>query len=75
MTSFQEDMQRLREEAIISIRSTGSTKNKERLEAFLELEAKHWQGKQLPYMIFGRLSNEWMREHTKKYQTPTILRN
>ena len=73
LSPFEEYFNAVREESIKSVSENGSAENKDRLQAFLELEKR--TGERMPTMMFRRLSNEWVREHTKAYQTPTILRD
>jgi hypothetical protein len=62
----------MRSHYISRIQESGSHQDKEQLGAWLEKETEC--GESTPVILLMRLSNQWVREHTKAYQTPTILK-
>lgn len=55
------------------INNQGSQEDKAQLQIWLKEEEQ--SGVPTPAIILMRLSCAWSREHTKEYQTPTILKN
>jgi len=60
------------ESSIISIRENGSEEDKRKLDHLLLVASK--EGVSVPWLLVRRIASPWMREHTKAYKTPTILK-